>query len=193
MALIAPRVTKLRYVLVLTGPSHAGKSAVCAELIERNPKIAVVTYDQIFFGMLGAIRETQDPPVEDFALAFEIMHDIVEHLVAKQRPTVVESTFTRISRKDNGIYKFDQELQRLLAIDPDRTFAVQLFAPWDIIESRLSATLRLDPWVVRGTWEAHLDPWPGCFRLESGPRRGQQGSPPAIADQIVARMPGGSI
>lgn len=180
-------------MLVLTGPSHAGKSAVCAELIKRNPKIAVVTYDEIFFGILGAIRETQDPPSEDFALAFEIMHGVVERLVAKQRPTVVESTFTRVSQGENGIYKFDQELKRLLAIDPDRTFAVQLFAPWDILESRLSATLRLDPWVVRGTWEAHIDPWPGCFRLESGPRHGKQESPSAIADQIVARIPGGSI
>jgi uridine kinase len=107
-------------LIVLTGPSHSGKSTVSEELALRVPGLAVVKYDKFFFDMLGAMRDGSDPGVEEFALAYELMLGVVRQLVIRRRPTVVESTFTRISQHDidqkAAISIHEVELQHLLGL-----------------------------------------------------------------------------
>jgi predicted kinase len=169
-------------LIVITGPSHVGKSTVAAELVLRRPELAVVKYDQFLFDILGATRGGRDPDAPDFDLSYELMLDVVRRLVAHGRPTIVESTFTRVAKAGNGVgsvtYAHQSELRRILAFQPEKAFAVQLFAPWNTIRTRLMATGRLDEWVVEGTWEAHLRPWRGCLRLDA------EQPPPLIAKQI---------
>jgi len=118
------------------------------------------------------------------------MLSVVRGLVAHGRPVVVESTFTRVTKADNEqgkmTYVHETELQHILGLHDDRAFAIQLFAPWQVVRSRLMATRRLDEWVVEGTWDAHRRPWAGCLRLD-----GEQ-TPSLIAEQIDAAIWGTS-
>jgi hypothetical protein len=191
--LLDAATTVNRVLIVITGPSHAGKSTLLNSLVSLMPDLAVVTYDHFFMETLRAIRGGQDPDLAEFSLAYELMGGVVQHLIARGRPTVIESTFTRVSKKDrlastrNGsvTYRHDLELHHLLSLDIGNAFAFQLFAPWEVIRSRLNETPRLEEWVVKGTWEAHSEPWPGCSRLDA--EREPQENAADIATRVRGR------
>jgi hypothetical protein len=173
-------------VLILTGPSHVGKSTVIEELVSRIPELVVITYDQIFVDILDATRDSMDPDADDFELAFDMLHGVVAPLVAHDRRVLVESTFTRISEEGKVVSSFPARLQQLLKLKPGKAVAVQLFAPWETIRGRWEKGRAkydgLPEWVVEGTWRAHSEPWPGCSRVSADEQ------PSAIVDRITALM-----
>lgn len=192
--LVLPAATVNGVLIVITGPSHTGKSTLLKKLVSVIPDLAVVTYDQFFMETLRAIRGGQDPDLAEFALAYELMGSVVRQLISRGRPTVIESTFTRVSKRDPSagtpkssvVYRHDLELHHLLSMDAENAFAFQLFAPWNVIRSRSGKTKRLEEWVVKGTWEAHKEALPGCLRLDATRR------PQALAKEISTHVFGAS-
>lgn len=143
---------------------------MASKLLVHYPDFAVVKYDQFFFETLRSTRDGHDPDAPEFALAYDLMNGVVTQLLAHRRSVIIESTFTRVTLSDRSlpsVYVHQEEMERLLQFNPQDTLVFQLYASWEKVSSRLKRTQRLADWVVEGTWEAHREPWPGCYRIST--------------------------
>jgi len=147
-----------RHLVILTGPSHAGKtSAISLARRSLNCRSAVIAVDDIIAGLnLGEedLWEAGLPAAYDVAVASS------EALLRRDFTVFVESTFTFVPSDGRPPTVHPEQLLRLIDM------AEQTGAPWLVVRltttaeelaRRQEATGRLDQTVVSGTWGLHRD------------------------------------
>jgi chloramphenicol 3-O-phosphotransferase len=144
-------------LLVLTGPSHAGKTAVAEELL------AIVRRPAAYLSVDDTLERTLQRPAGDIwaeiPLAYELICSELKVLLERGWLVIVESTFTYISSEGNGELHRGA-LAQMIEIAASRQlhwWVVQLTAERETILARADRVSRLDPAVVSGTFALHQD------------------------------------
>ncbi|HYQ78050.1 MAG TPA: AAA family ATPase [Solirubrobacterales bacterium] len=144
-------------MLVLTGPSHAGKTTVAEEVL------TIARRPAAYLSVDDALERTLQRPAGDIwaeiPLAYELICSDLKVLLERGWLVIVESTFTYISPEGDGELHRDA-LAEMLEIAASRQlpwWVVQLTAERETLLARADRTSRLDSTVVSGTFALHQD------------------------------------
>lgn len=143
-------------LVVVTGPSHAGKSTLIRELEARTLRpAATVAIDEV-------IAEVQLPEVDLWShglpLAYGAAATRAEQLLARGELVFYESTFTYVPPPPRPPELHRDQLERLLRISSRLgagTLVLQLVANLDDVSDRQRASGRLSTRIVREVWRQH--------------------------------------
>jgi len=152
-------------MLVLTGASHTGKTAVANRLLETlPPPAAFLSVDDVLSRVL---RRASGQIWSHIPLAYEILTAELGPLLGKGWFVIVESTFTYVSPTGEGEFHAEA-LERLVAAAEECSapaFVAQLSAPENVVLKRAERAGRLDKSIVSRTVALHksielpLDPY----------------------------------
>jgi hypothetical protein len=142
-------------LLILTGASHTGKTAVAQALVKKlQGRAAFLAVDEI----LERVLPVFDGDIwQQIPLAYELIAAQLPILLARGWLVIVESTFTYVP-PDEPPELHRTEMERLLEQAESchaPSLLVQLVADEEVALSRARTTGRLDPEVVAGTFAAH--------------------------------------
>jgi len=142
-------------LLVLTGPSHAGKTAVSREMLARTPGPAA--YLSVDDTLRHTLRRSTGEIWAEIPLAYELIDKELGVLLAKGWFVIVESTFTYV-RPDGSGELHDDALARMIGIAESESAGwnvVQLMAGREEIISRAGQTGRLDSKIISEIFDLH--------------------------------------
>jgi tRNA uridine 5-carbamoylmethylation protein Kti12 len=149
-------------LIVITGPSHSGKSATARALI------AALGQEAVHVAIDDLVNRSGAAGLEDWEArlptAYDEAIDRVKSLLREGQSVVFESTFTFVPLDGRPAQFHVEPLVELqqTARDADASFAVvRLAATLPEVLRRRSSTGRLSPEVVRGTWLQHRDLYTG--------------------------------
>lgn len=142
-------------LLILTGASHTGKSAVGRAILSATPPpAALLSVDAILASTIA--RPPRDPWAE-IPLAYDLLHPQLEILLDRGWLVVVESTFTLIP-EDGSPQFHNEQLAQTIAIADDRQISwllVQMATDLSAIRDRAEHTGRLAIRIVEQTAALH--------------------------------------
>jgi len=160
-------VLTTRRLVIVTGPSHAGKSATIAQTRRAlTSRAAVVAIDDIIASFdLGE----DDLWKEGLPAAYDVAVASATALLRRDFVVFVESTFTFVPPDGTTPVVHPEQLRRLIdaaeAVDAS-WLVVRLASRVEELLRRGKATGRLDPDIVQETWGLHREWMPGIEMRE---------------------------
>jgi predicted kinase len=148
-------------LLILTGPSHAGKSSTAQAILRSlESPAAHVAIDEI---MSWLDLSADDAWETGLPVAYDVAASAVETLLRRGFVVLLESTFTFIPGEDRrGMFHAD-ELRRFIELGRThgrQVLVTRLTADPSELLRRNAATQRMDRWVIEGTARQHEPPLP---------------------------------
>jgi predicted kinase len=143
-------------LVVVTGPSHVGKSTLIHELLELIDRPAeIVSIDEV-------IEASDLSPELRWERGLESAYDAAaaqtSEALARGSLVFYESTFTYVPPDSRPAQLHLEQLQRLLEVAAERdadALVVQLTASLEVVKSRQERTTRLTSRIVTGAWRMH--------------------------------------
>lgn len=174
-------------LVIITGPSHVGKTTAVKELLGYLPiRTAVLALDTV----LRAFRTDPNHPDTVLDTAYDLLVGMVCLLLERGFVVVVESTFTLV-RATGEVEMYTDRLEQLRAVAGEHSLSassVALMTDWATVQHRADRLQRLDRGIVQAIWRAHADtPLPGCAYLDV------RNVSPAATAAMVARHLGTSL
>ena len=172
-------------LIVLTGPSHSGKSALARALLDSfDDKAAFLSVDDVLERTLVRPRSHM---WKEIPLAYELLEPQVATLLARGWTVVFESTFTFVPDDGEPAFHGDR-LAALVARAAELCVAsivVQVLASRETLDGRARRSERLDPTIVRHTDVLHQNAAlpAGSLRIIS-----EQADPSELARQVLERL-----
>lgn len=144
-------------LVLVTGPSHAGKSTLIDELLGRvDPPVYVVSIDEVIGASELPTEELQWERGLD--AAYDAAAERTSELLAGGGLVFYESTFTYVPPDSRPAQLHPDQLHRLLEIADERdanALVVQLTASLEVVQSRRERTNRLTDRIVAEAWRMH--------------------------------------
>lgn len=143
-------------LLILTGPSHAGKTTAARSAMRSlGVPSAHVAIDEIIAWLDLAADELWE---HGLPAAYDVAAEATDALLRRDFVVLLESTFTFIPDDDRPAQFHDDQLARFVRIGRDReapVTVVRFGADLDELLRRQAGTGRLHRGVVEGTWGQH--------------------------------------
>lgn len=145
-------------LVVVTGPSHVGKSTLISALVELiNRPAEIVSIDEV-------IEASDLPPELRWERGLEAAYDAAaaqtSEALAGNCLVLYESTFTYVPPDSRPAQLHPEQLQRLLNVAEEHdsdALVVYLTASLDAVERRQEQTARLTGRIVSEAWRMHAE------------------------------------
>jgi predicted kinase len=143
-------------LVVVTGPSHTGKSTLIHELVGQLDRPSdIVSIDEV----IGASKLPPELRWErGLHAAYDAAAERTSKLLASRGLVFYESTFTYVPPDSRPAQLHPEQLHRLLEIAAEHdadALVVQLTAPLEVVKSRQERTTRLTDRIVTEAWRMH--------------------------------------
>jgi chloramphenicol 3-O-phosphotransferase len=147
-------------LIVLTGPSHSGKSSLAASLVETlAPPVAVVAIDEIVATLrLVSPERWADQWRLGLPIAYDVAEATVDVLLRRGITVLLESTFTFVPVDDQPMQCHAARLEAMIEVARRLevcAHVIHLMAAPEELLRRRATTGRLNDAVVEGTWTLH--------------------------------------
>lgn len=155
--------------MILTGPSHSGKTSIARRLFESLPRpVAYLSLDDL---VERALRGTEPDPWTQIPLAYHLLEVQASALLERHWFVMLESTFTYVGPDGNG-EMHREAVDSLLAIARSRgapAFIVRLRSPTETLLERAASTGRIDASIVGETARLHAEAdFPESLEVDTG-------------------------